>query len=166
MPNALVQVRSAGAYAGWLRGAIVQMKYHGEWARAEYLADLMLEALPDLVPADALTAIPLHPSRLKQRGSNQSALLAKSLGDRSKVPIVDALVRTRRTLPQVGLGAEARRENMRAAFAISPTAHISQRRFVLVDDVITSGATSGACAEVLLANGAASVNVVTLAREL
>lgn len=166
MPDALQQVRSAGAYAGWLRGAIVQMKYQGEWARAEFLAELMAGAMQELLPADALAPVPLHPSRLMQRGFNQSAVLARHLGARAELPVVDALIRARRTAPQVGLGLAARSENVRAAFAVSPHAHILGQRIVLVDDVITSGATLGACAELLLASGAASVGVITLAREL
>jgi predicted amidophosphoribosyltransferase len=82
------------------------------------------------------------------------------------VPVVDALLRTRPTDQQVGLGADARRANVRGAFAVTAGTDIQARRFVLVDDVLTTGSTLGNCAETLVAAGAAWVGAVTLAREL
>lgn len=166
LPASIERVRSVGPYGGWLRGAVVQLKYHGEWARAGHLAPMLAEASADLLPADALVPVPLHPSRRKHRGFNQTEKLAEALSVLVSVPVQRALRRTRRTTPQVRLGAESRRENVEGAFALAPGQRVCGKRFILVDDVVTTGATLGACAEVLIAAGSESVAVVTVAREL
>jgi ComF family protein len=110
--------------------------------------------------------VPLHPSRRKQRGFNQTEKLAEELSRELAVPVLLALQRTRRTTPQVRLDAEGRQANVAGAFGLSPGNHVGGKRLILVDDVITTGATLGACAQVLHAAGASSVSVVTVAREL
>ncbi len=142
------------------------MKYHGEWARVDHLAPLLARACVDLLPADALLPVPLHPSRRRQRGFNQTEKLAQALSPYIAVPVNLALERSRITTPQVRLDAEGRQANVEGAFALSPGADVIGKRLVLVDDVITTGATLGACAQVLLGAGAQSVSVVTVAREL
>ena len=160
------RVRSIGPYAGWLRGAVVQVKYHGEWSRVPHLAPLLAQACADLAPVDALVPVPLHPSRRKQRGFNQTEKLAEELSRELAVPVVLALRRSRRTTPQVRLDAAGRQANVMGAFAVSPGKRVEGKRLLLVDDVITTGATLGACADVLHSAGASSVSVVTVAREL
>lgn len=166
LPVSIERVRSVGPYDGWLRGAVVQVKYHGEWARARHLAPMLAQASADLLPADALIPVPLHPSRRKQRGFNQTEKLAEELSHEIAVPVELALQRIRKTTPQVRLGAEGRQANVEDAFAISPGQSVEGKRVVLVDDVITTGATLCACAHVLVAAGAGAVRVVTVAREL
>ena len=166
LPAAIERVRSIGPYGGWLRGAVVQVKYHGEWARATQLAPLLAHACADLATVDALVPVPLHPSRRKQRGFNQTEKLAEELSREMAVPVEIVLQRTRKTTPQVRLDAEGRHANVEDAFALSPGKSVTGRRLLLVDDVITTGATLGACAQVLHAAGASSVCVVTVAREL
>ena len=166
LPDAIERVRSVGPYAGWLSGAVAQVKYHGEWARLDYLAPLLTRAIADLLPADALVPVPLHASRRKQRGFNQTEKIAVRLSEEIAVPVELALLRSRRTTPQVRLDGEGRQQNVLGAFAISPGHLVAGKRLILVDDVITTGATLGECAQVLRAAGAASVDVVTIAREL
>jgi ComF family protein len=110
--------------------------------------------------------VPLHPSRRKQRGFNQTEKLAEALARELLVSVVFALQRTRKTTPQVRLDAEERQANVLGAFALAPGSRVNGMRLLLVDDVITTGATLGACAEVLHAAGASSVSVVTVAREM
>ena len=166
LPPAIERVRSVGPYAGWLRGAVSQVKYHGEWARVGHVSPMLACACSDLVTADALVPVPLHPSRRRQRGFNQTEKIAEAVSLEIAVPVQHALRRCRRTSPQVRLDGEGRRANVLDAFALSPGYAVNGARLILVDDVITTGATLGACAQVLLAAGAHSVDAVTIAREL
>jgi ComF family protein len=159
-------VRSVGPFDGWLRGAIVQFKFHGEWARAADLGEPLATAITDLQRVDVLIPVPLHPIRLRQRGFNQSLLLAQQAGDLLGVDVKDALVRTRRTDAQVSLGADRRMANVAGAFAAQPHILIAGLSVVLIDDVVTTGSTLSACAEALLGAGATSVKAASLAREM
>lgn len=155
-----------GPFAGWLRGAVIQCKYHGEWARVSQLAALLGEVCQTLGPCDALVPVPLHSSRVRQRGFNQSLLLARGVADLHHIPVEACLVRTRRTDSQAQLTAEERRRNVTGAMALAPEGTITDRRFVLIDDVITTGSTLAACAAVLEQAGARSVKAATICREL
>lgn len=159
-------MRSVGPYSDWLRRAIIDFKYHGEWARAEPLAELLAEAMEDLLPCDGLIPVPLHPSRLRQRGFNQSLLLAQHAAVHRSAPVLDVLARVRRTQAQAQLPAASRDANVRGAFALKPGPSVAGKTVILVDDVLTTGATLTSCAAALLDAGAAGVKVATLAREL
>lgn len=132
---------------------------YGRWlarAGAELVAD-----------AEVAVPVPLHWTRLFQRRYNQSALLAHALGRATGPPVAAAaLARTRRTPSQGRLGPAERRRNVRGAFAVREVRRpeIAGRRVLLVDDVLTTGATAQACASALLAAGAVAVDVLTLAR--
>ena len=158
-------VRSVASDEGWLRDAIRSFKYQGESARAEHLGELLVPLLVDLTPFDALVPVPLHPRRERRRGFNQARLLARAAAKQLDAPVENVLVRTRSTGQQVGLDAEARRANVRGAFAVEDGRTCRGGRFVLVDDVLTTGSTLGNCAETLAAAGAVWVGAVTLARE-
>ena len=166
LPESVERVRSIGPYGGWIRGAVIQIKYHGEWARVHDLGPLLAQASRDLLPADALVPVPLHQSRHKQRGFNQTEKLAGVLSRELAVPLELLLQRTRKTSPQVRLDAAARQTNVAEAFALLPGVDVGGKHLILVDDVITTGATLGACADDLLAGGAAAVRVVTVARDM
>jgi ComF family protein len=120
-----------------------------------------------LEDADLLAPVPLHRSRLFARRYNQAALLCHALGDLSGVAVLaDLMIRRRNTPPQGRLSRAARRRNVAGAFAVTPThtAALRGRRVLLVDDVMTTGATVSACARTLLRQGAAAVDVLVLAR--
>jgi ComF family protein len=117
--------------------------------------------------ADFLVPVPLHWTRLFQRRYNQAALLAQAIHSAGGPPVkVDWLIRRRPTPPQGRLGPAARSRNVRAAFAIRQGCSILGKRIVIIDDVITTGATLEECARVVRRAGAASVGVLTLARAL
>jgi ComF family protein len=151
-----------------LRAAIHALKYRGKRRLAARLADelLAVAGVRDLLSADAvLVPVPLHPRRRRQRGFNQSALLARALGARTGLPVVEALRRRRDTDAQTGLSAAARRANVRGAFvARVPPALLRGRPVVMVDDVVTTGATATACARALAGAGADEIRLLTLAR--
>lgn len=120
-----------------------------------------------LARADVLAPVPLHRRRLLARRYNQAALLARAVGRLAARPVVpDLLVRRRPTRPQLGLDRRQRRANVGGAFVVraSRLPRIVGRRVLLVDDVLTTGATADACARALLRAGAAGVDVLTLTR--
>ena len=117
--------------------------------------------------ADALVPVPLHWRRLWMRRFNQSSLLAKAISQECGVAVAEtALKRVKATAQQVGLSQSERAQNVQGAFRVPPErrAEVAGRRLVLVDDVLTSGATSDACARALLRAGARNVDVLVFAR--
>jgi ComF family protein len=114
--------------------------------------------------ADLVLPVPLHPSRERQRGYNQAALLARQFGQLSGIPVAEnVIVRVRPTISQMTLDAEARRRNVMGAFQCIDR-QIEEGHLLLVDDVCTTGSTLDACACALYEAGAASVQALTLAR--
>ncbi|QLQ07750.1 MAG: ComF family protein [Anaerolineae bacterium] len=133
------------------------------------MAGLLTTAWNSLTgPVDAMVPVPLHSSRERERGYNQSLLLARQVQRWANVPVASNLVvRTRRTVPQVSLHAQERQRNVAQAFGLANqagSAGVVGRHFVLIDDVCTTGATLAACAAVLQTAGAAAVWAVTIAR--
>ena len=159
--------RAAGAYAGALSAIVHALKYQRRTSLAAPLGALMLRHGPDVLEgADVCVPVPLHSSRLRARGFNQAALLARSLA----LPCIDALVRTRATPSQTDLPAHQRRRNVKGAFAAVDSkvtsAAVEGACIVLVDDVATTGATLRECAEMLSRAGAREVRALTAARAL
>ena len=156
-------------YQGELRAIIHAFKYDGRRSLAQPLGRLLRDAgRAVLTGADLVVPVPLHPWKRLQRGFNQSADLAQRLD----LPVCCVLCRSRATLPQAGLTPGQRRRNVAGAFALapwpwpSPRAAIAGRTLVLVDDVMTTGATLDACARLLKRAGAREVRTLTLARAL
>jgi ComF family protein len=125
----------------------------------------MMAAAHEQRPVDLIIPVPLHWRRLLMRRFNQSALLGFSLSRSLAVPCVPtALKRTRYTTPQMRLPRAQRLKNVRNAFAVPDAGLIADKHVLLVDDVVTTGATVAACAATLKKAGAASVHVLALAR--
>ncbi len=151
---------------GSVRQAIHRLKYHRDVALADVLAAQLLALVQALAwPITLVVAVPLGQQRLRTRGYNQAALLAFPLALGLGVPWARrALARVRETRSQVGLSASERRENVAGAFRAAPDARLRGATVLLVDDVMTTGATLDAAARALLAGGAAEVYAVTVAR--
>jgi len=165
-PPAFDWARAGGLYAGPLRDAVQRFKFGRRPALARPLAALVLEQCAAAVPPRAvLVPIPLARERERQRGFNQAALVAERVARGLGAPLRERwLARTRATAPQTELDALERRANVRGAFVASTAA--AGADVVLVDDVLTTGATAGECARALRAAGAASVGLLTVARVL
>jgi len=163
-PPPLDGLRSVAPHRTPLRQAVHALKYEGVRVLATPLGALMADYAAELaLTADILVPVPLHRARQRQRGYNQSRLLAHEMAAVLEWPVADALTRLRDTPAQVGLSRAERLDNVRGVFCVTDAA-VAGRRILLIDDVCTTGATLGACAEALRRAGARSVWALTLAR--
>ncbi|MEQ9813584.1 MAG: ComF family protein [Azospirillaceae bacterium] len=162
------RLRSALAYDEASRGMILALKHGDRTDTAPALARFLERLVrAEALEADLIVPVPLHRWRLWRRRFNQSALVAGALGRTLGLPVIaDALTRWRATVSQKGLGPAARRRNVAGAFAATPRhgERLRGARILLVDDVVTTGATAAACANALRRAGARATTVLALAR--
>jgi len=164
------RVEAPWRYAFPVDALITRFKHQGAWPLGRLLGELLAEHLrhahlEGLPRPDLLLPVPLAGPRLRQRGFNQAALLARWLGAALHIPVHDDLLqRPRDTTAQQQLDAAARRRNLRSAFALADPRAVAGRHLALVDDVLTTGATAEALASLLRKAGATRVDVYCLAR--
>jgi ComF family protein len=161
------RARAAFRYDDASKGLVLSFKHADRPGLARFLAPWMARAAGDLLQdADLLLPVPLHRWRLLHRRYNQAALLAQNLGRFTKARYVpDLLRRVRHTKPQGRMSRSERQDNIRGAFRLAgPAERVAGKAVLLVDDVLTTGATIGACVRLLKKSGAARVDVLTLAR--
>lgn len=159
-------IRSPFLMEGVIREGVHSLKYHQVRAAAAQLGQLLAEYLVSHpIPREVIVPVPLHPRRLRSRGYNQSALLAREVSKLTGLPVnEELLVRVRDTPPQAGVGSrKERRQNVEAGFRCVGDVH--NQAVLLLDDVVTTGSTMSACAAALKAAGATSVWGLALARE-
>lgn len=150
-----------------LASVLRRYKYGREVTLAGVLASVLVERCPCAPTYDLLVPVPLHLTRLRWRGFNQSLLLARPLARRWNADVDPFILRrSRATSPQVGLNERARRDNVRGAFSLAAQARLRGLSILLVDDVYTTGATANECAATLRHAGASRVDVLVLARAL
>ncbi len=164
-----------GNYQGGLRELVHMLKYGGVFPAAKVLGKMVAEAMAGLEPVlgDSVIVVipvPLHKSKRRQRGFNQAELIARAAlkfcaADRFHLA-GNVFLRKRDTDSQIGMTTHQRRENMRGAFAVSSAGEVNGKEVLLVDDVLTTGATAAECARVLLRAGASRVWVATAARTM
>ncbi len=166
VPPVYRQARAALRYDAASRRLVLPFKYADRTELAAVLAPAMARAGADLLAAaDLLVPVPLHRRRLWARRYNQAALLARLVGRLARRAVrVDALRRVVATAPLADKTAEERAAEVAGAFAVRHPAAVGGRRVLLIDDVLTSGATANGCAAVLLAAGVRSVDVLVAAR--
>jgi ComF family protein len=167
LPDGLLQLEWCAAFTGPVRAAVHALKYGGERRLVEPLAAVMAERWRNaLRGGNLLVPVPVHAARRRERGFDQAEELARVVGRLLGLETANCLVRQQRTTAQHSLGRRERARNVGHAFAIAPRAlPIAGRWVVLVDDVMTTGATLRGCAAVLREAGAAGVSALTLARE-
>lgn len=166
-PPVFARCRAVARYDDVARALVHRLKYEDRMELAPALGRMMARAAGDLLPeADVIVPVPLHRGRLWKRRFNQSALLAREIATAAGKPLAaGALIRRKATAPQFGLSRAARADNVTGAFAVPDAARpmLSGRRVLLVDDVVTTGATANAASRVLLRAGAAAVDVACFA---
>ncbi len=167
-PPAYGRARAAVRYDEIARTLVHALKYGDRLDLAPTMAGWMARAGHELLrECDALVPVPLHWRRLWARRFNQSAVLAEAIGAQAGVPVTHTAVRrVKATVQQVGLTKAERADNIQGAFRVPDAGkmEVSGRRLVLIDDVLTSGATANACARALLRAGAAQVDILVFAR--
>lgn len=153
---------------GLVRDLIHRFKYSGEFHLRQILAIWLEEALSDprisREPFDAFVPVPLHTTRIRERGYDQIAALVELMAKRSHRPVWTCLRRSRYTESQTRFSRKERLQNLRNAFELRKSSSVLGKRLLLVDDVLTTGSTLDECARILKARGAESVRGITVAR--
>ena len=158
--------RAGGNYDGALRASILELKRQPYVPRRLKRLIHAVQRREPLNSADLIMAVPLHPSRERERGFNQALVIANEIAKLSGLPLDEySLVRQVQTpMHRAGMDSKSRRQSVAAAFAVRHADLIAGQRVLLIDDVFTTGATASACAKVLKDVGAAEVFVLTIAR--
>ena len=153
-------------YEGDVRASLLRYKFHGMRAYAKIYGEFLAKCVDgNGISCDIITWVPLSRRRLRGRGYDQARLLAEELAARTGLACAPLLQKTRHNKAQSGIGkAEKRRANVAGVYAVLDRSDIRGKRVLLVDDIVTTGATLSACAGVLKAAGAASVSAATVAR--
>jgi ComF family protein len=164
------RARAVFSYETIILDVIHQFKYGSNISVGALLASLMADfSFPDVDFSDhsLIIPVPLHIKRLRQRGFNQSLLLARALAKKWQIPVNFSLLKRHKfTLTQTGLHKTDRKQNIKGVFEVSDKKNIADKNVILVDDVYTTGATINECAKTLTKAGAQKVTVLTLARVL
>lgn len=161
------RAHSACLYEGALKELIHKFKYKGKTVLSKILSKFMIDyAAEALLPLDIdlITVVPLHKKRLKEREFNQSLLLAGPISKEFDIPVKNILEKVRQTKYQNELLKKERLKNLKGAFSVCDKTDIFEKKILLIDDVMTTGATLRECSRTLLNEGAKTVTCLTLAR--
>jgi ComF family protein len=165
----LSRTRSCFAYEGPAMGLVRSLKYYARLDLVRYCARRLRDEMQGLGEHDAIVTVPIDSGRVVKRGHDHCALIARQHARMSSVPFLrGALSRVRSVPPQVGLSRDEREKNVRGAFEVNSRRgdRIGGRRILVIDDVLTTGATLNDCARALIKAGAREVSALTLARTL
>lgn len=164
LPPEIERLRSVYSFHGWVRDAIHRLKYDGERARAPMLADQFTHIRDQLSDMDAIVAVPIHQNRMRTRGFNQSELLAQRVSQIYGLPVIRLLERAEDRGSQVGRSSTDRWQAVNGVFRCIDAAAVRGCRIIVLDDVITTGATVSSCAQELIRCGASVVRGLSVAR--
>lgn len=160
-----IKCLSAAYYSKVVMELVIKLKYKKDFKCAEVLAGLMVNTFREnSISADYITFVPTSKEAFKKRGYNQSMLLAKIISRETGTELIDSLVKADKAKDQIGLGKKGRFENIKGSISYKCKKEINNCRILLIDDVVTTGATAYWCAESLIKNGALEVMVLTAAK--
>ena len=162
-----IMSKSPYAYDNLIKKSIYSYKYYNKPYFYKMFGNLLINFMLSTNYTDfaCIVSVPLHSSKMRKRGYNQSELLAKYISTKLSIPYVDALKRTKKTQKQSEQSKVERMKNLKNAFTIKASAHkIINSSVLLVDDIYTTGATVDECSKVLMNYGASKVYVITIAR--
>ncbi|WP_295159205.1 ComF family protein [Selenomonas sp. AE3005] len=171
MQKAIAEAWAFGVYRGGLQSIIKALKYRGRRSTLPYIDTLLRTGLADkqlrhiLSGVDMAVAVPLYPAKEKQRGFNQAELIFKNFLQAADIPLTRQLVRLRATVSMYQLSEQERRQNLQNAFAVTAAKAVTGKNILLVDDILTTGATLHECAKVLKAAGAGTIYALVLASD-
>ncbi|MBQ4212890.1 MAG: ComF family protein [Selenomonas sp.] len=171
MQKAIAEAWAFGVYRGGLQSIIKALKYRGRRSTLPYIDTLLRAGLADkqlghiLAAVDMAVAVPLYPAKEKQRGFNQAELIFKNFLQAADIPLTRQLVRLRATVSMYQLSEQERRQNLKNAFAVTAAKAVTGKNILLVDDILTTGATLHECANVLKAAGAGTIYALVLASD-
>lgn len=155
---------SVGFYKGVLKELILKFKYKKDFNAGDVLVELLEEKLKLYDEECVLTFIPIGREALKKRGFNQCEYLAKEIGFRNKYEVIEVLKKIKDTKVQKTLDKEERAKNMKDAFSVINKELISGKKIIIIDDVVTTGATLAEAKKILETNGALQINTLTIAK--
>jgi ComF family protein len=168
LPAGIVQMEWCAMYSGPVRDALHALKYRGERRLVPPLASALAQRWSRVsAGGDWITWVPVHRSRRQERGFDQAEELARAAADQLRLPVAGLLERAQRTTAQHQLGQQARLDNTAAAFAVRDPFRdrLRGRWVVVIDDIVTTGATLGACAAAIMEAGALAVSALCVARD-
>lgn len=160
-----IECYSAAYYKGITMELIRRLKYKSDFNCGEALAQMLIKLVNiKNLNFDIITFVPMNKKSLKVRGFNQSKFLAKCIGDFLEKPVLNCLKKVKETKDQIGLNAEGRWENLSSCFEIVDKNILQNKKILLIDDVVTTGATAFYCSRELLKHGAEKVTILTAAK--
>ncbi|WP_027623692.1 ComF family protein [Clostridium lundense] len=156
---------SAAYYAGTMKELILRLKYKSDFVSGEILSNYMIsKIIEENICCDILTYVPMSRKALRKRGYNQSECLARNIGKELNIPIIRTLKKIENTQDQIGLNGEERWQNIKDSFKVINKQKLNNKKIILIDDVITTGATAFYCARELLKGGVREINILTAAK--
>ncbi|ERI89449.1 comF family protein [Clostridiales bacterium oral taxon 876 str. F0540] len=160
-----LQCLSAAYYSTIIADLIKRLKYKSDFLAGEFLASLLIDLInTNRIEYNLISYIPMTAKALRKRGFNQSKFLASLISEHFEVKTEEILIKSSETKDQIGLNDENRWENLSSCFKVKNKSILTNKRILLIDDVITTGATSYYCANELMNKGAEKVTILTIAK--
>lgn len=156
---------SVSYYSNVMTKLILRLKYKSDFTCADIIGSFMINFIRENnIKFEVVTFVPMTRKAIRKRGYNQSRLLAKIISKKFNIELIDCLKKIRETKDQIGLDSDSRWINISSSFKIKNQSKVLNKNILIVDDVITTGATSYSCAKEILNNGAKEVNILTAAK--